>query len=77
MLIQEHWRLNEDVESWKSKAFHKGWQGVWEVATKTHNNDNGITGRSGGVAILVWNGRLILNSTFVADHRIVGATLGR
>eukprot|EP00972_Heterocapsa_arctica_P114928 16445196-Heterocapsa_arctica.AAC.1 len=35
MLIQEHWRLNEDLENWKSLAHHKGWQGVWEIAKQT------------------------------------------
>eukprot|EP00972_Heterocapsa_arctica_P019949 2942674-Heterocapsa_arctica.AAC.1 len=35
-----------------------------------------ITGRSGGVAILTWNGRLILNNTFESDYRAVGASIG-
>eukprot|EP00972_Heterocapsa_arctica_P052266 7689678-Heterocapsa_arctica.AAC.1 len=75
MLIQEHWRLNKDLESWKSLAHPKGWQGVWEVAKQTETNGDGVTGRSGGVAILAWNVRLVLKSEFEADHRVVGATL--
>eukprot|EP00972_Heterocapsa_arctica_P072664 10727769-Heterocapsa_arctica.AAC.1 len=41
-----------------------------------HTNEEGNPGRSGGFAILVWTGRLILKNTFEADHRIIGATLG-
>eukprot|EP00972_Heterocapsa_arctica_P072497 10705934-Heterocapsa_arctica.AAC.1 len=70
MLIQEHWRLKEDLESWKSLAHHKGWQGVWEVAKQTDKNEDGVTGRSGGVASLAWNGRLVLKCEFEADHRV-------
>eukprot|EP00972_Heterocapsa_arctica_P016696 2461823-Heterocapsa_arctica.AAC.1 len=57
-------------------AHHKGWQGVWEVAKHTETNDDGVTGRSGGVSISAWNGRLVIKSEFEADHRVVGATLG-
>eukprot|EP00972_Heterocapsa_arctica_P102582 15118770-Heterocapsa_arctica.AAC.1 len=32
MLIQEHWRLKYEIEKWKSTAYLKGWQGVWEPA---------------------------------------------
>eukprot|EP00972_Heterocapsa_arctica_P036244 5332644-Heterocapsa_arctica.AAC.1 len=39
----------------KARLSIMGWHGVLEVATKTPNNDDGITGRSGGVAILVCN----------------------
>eukprot|EP00972_Heterocapsa_arctica_P075037 11073850-Heterocapsa_arctica.AAC.1 len=58
MFIQEHWRLNDEIEKWKTTAYLKGWQGVWEPAMVTEKNDEGIAGRSGGVAILAWNGRL-------------------
>eukprot|EP00972_Heterocapsa_arctica_P060389 8905694-Heterocapsa_arctica.AAC.1 len=37
MLIQEHWRLKEEIEKWKTTAFVKGWQGVWEPAKVTEN----------------------------------------
>eukprot|EP00972_Heterocapsa_arctica_P019278 2845127-Heterocapsa_arctica.AAC.1 len=57
-------------------AFRRGWHGVWGVAAKTPKTEEGNPGRSGGVAILVWVGRLILESTFESDHRIIGATLG-
>eukprot|EP00972_Heterocapsa_arctica_P033094 4868629-Heterocapsa_arctica.AAC.1 len=76
MLIQEHWIWKDDIYRWKTMAYLKGWQGVWEPAKHTENNADGITGRSGGVAILAWNGILILKSEFEADHRIVGATIG-
>eukprot|EP00972_Heterocapsa_arctica_P100480 14816612-Heterocapsa_arctica.AAC.1 len=62
MLIQEHWRLKEDIEKWKTIAFTKGWQGVWEPAKVTEKDKDGVTGRSGGVAILTWSGRLLLNN---------------
>eukprot|EP00972_Heterocapsa_arctica_P112213 16430541-Heterocapsa_arctica.AAC.2 len=57
ILIQEHWRVNEDIGSWKSFAFRKGWHGVWEVAAETQRTEEGNPGRSGGVDILVWLGR--------------------
>eukprot|EP00972_Heterocapsa_arctica_P052188 7675962-Heterocapsa_arctica.AAC.1 len=37
---------------------------------------DGVTGRSGGVAILTWNGRLMLKNTFGSDYRAVGASIG-
>eukprot|EP00972_Heterocapsa_arctica_P062617 9233172-Heterocapsa_arctica.AAC.1 len=76
MLIQEHWRLNEEIEKWKTTAFIQGWQGVWAPPKVTENNKDGVTGRFGGVAILTWNGILLLNNTFESDYRAVGATLG-
>eukprot|EP00972_Heterocapsa_arctica_P043011 6342078-Heterocapsa_arctica.AAC.1 len=57
-------------------AFMKGWQGVWEPAKVTEKDKDGVTGRSGGVAILTWNGRLLLTNEFESDYRAVGATLG-
>eukprot|EP00972_Heterocapsa_arctica_P029995 4420507-Heterocapsa_arctica.AAC.1 len=53
VLIQEHWRLNEDIESWKTIVFTKGWHGVGNPAIKTQNTEDGKPGRSGGVAVLV------------------------
>eukprot|EP00972_Heterocapsa_arctica_P076384 11268411-Heterocapsa_arctica.AAC.1 len=41
ILTQEHWRVNADVQNWKSLAFHKGWHGVWEVAAKTQRTEEG------------------------------------
>eukprot|EP00972_Heterocapsa_arctica_P034417 5067708-Heterocapsa_arctica.AAC.1 len=76
MLIQEHWRLKGEIHSWQTIAHLKAWQGVWEPAQVTENNKDGVTGRSGGVAILTWNGRLLLKTTFEADYRAVGATQG-
>eukprot|EP00972_Heterocapsa_arctica_P011221 1643535-Heterocapsa_arctica.AAC.1 len=52
ILIQEHWRVNEDVKSLKRIAFHRGWHGVWGVAAKTQKTEDGNPGRSGGVGIL-------------------------
>eukprot|EP00972_Heterocapsa_arctica_P101072 14896582-Heterocapsa_arctica.AAC.1 len=60
----------------KPQLTSKGWQGVWEPAIVTENNNDGVTGRSGGVAILTWNGTLFLKSDFEADHKLVGATIG-
>eukprot|EP00972_Heterocapsa_arctica_P036454 5365317-Heterocapsa_arctica.AAC.2 len=57
-------------------AYLKGWQGVWEPANQTEKKADGTTGRSGGVAILAWNGILVLKSEFEADHIIFGATIG-
>eukprot|EP00972_Heterocapsa_arctica_P101152 14909537-Heterocapsa_arctica.AAC.1 len=37
---------------------------------------DGRPGKSGGVAILVWNGRTIVKSTLVSDHRLIGASIG-
>ena len=54
MLIQEHWRLKEELHTWQALAHLKGWQGVWEPAKVTGKCQDGITGRSGGVAILTW-----------------------
>eukprot|EP00972_Heterocapsa_arctica_P111039 16347803-Heterocapsa_arctica.AAC.1 len=36
VLIQEHWRLPSESESWKSAAFRKGWTEVWHSAVKKH-----------------------------------------
>eukprot|EP00972_Heterocapsa_arctica_P040270 5933925-Heterocapsa_arctica.AAC.1 len=38
ILIQEHWILEEDIETWKTIAFNKGWHGgvavlVWKGRT--------------------------------------------
>eukprot|EP00972_Heterocapsa_arctica_P021459 3158680-Heterocapsa_arctica.AAC.1 len=74
-LIQEHWELKDEIERWKTMAYSKGWQGVWEPAKQTEKNADGITGRSGGVAILTWNGKLVLKNGFEEDLRIVGATI--
>eukprot|EP00972_Heterocapsa_arctica_P063655 9393337-Heterocapsa_arctica.AAC.1 len=63
VLIQEHWILPSEIESWKSAAFRKGWTGVWHPAIKTQKTVDGRPGTSGGVAILVWNGRTIMKST--------------
>eukprot|EP00972_Heterocapsa_arctica_P092580 13652804-Heterocapsa_arctica.AAC.1 len=62
MLIQEHWRLKEQLHTWQTLAYLKGWHGVWEPAKVTEKDQDGITGRSGGVAILTWNGILILQT---------------
>eukprot|EP00972_Heterocapsa_arctica_P101715 14986367-Heterocapsa_arctica.AAC.1 len=62
--------------TWESNARMNGWQGVWEPATQTEKNQGGVTGRSGGVAILTWNGRLLMNNTFESDYRAVGASIG-
>eukprot|EP00972_Heterocapsa_arctica_P084357 12426168-Heterocapsa_arctica.AAC.1 len=37
---------------------------------------DGVTGRSGGVAVLTWNGRLIMRNTFEADYRAMGVSIG-
>eukprot|EP00972_Heterocapsa_arctica_P095206 14041449-Heterocapsa_arctica.AAC.1 len=76
MLTQEHWRLKDEIDKWKTTAHLKGWQGVLEPAIVTEKNNDGVTGRSGGVAILTWNGILFLKSDFEADHSLVGATIG-
>eukprot|EP00972_Heterocapsa_arctica_P078565 11586403-Heterocapsa_arctica.AAC.1 len=54
----------------------EGWQGVWEPAKQTENNQDGFTGRSGGVAILTWNGRLLMKNTVEADYRALGVSIG-
>eukprot|EP00972_Heterocapsa_arctica_P025651 3774164-Heterocapsa_arctica.AAC.1 len=75
MLIQEHWRLKEELHTWQMLAHLKGWQGVSEPAKVTEKDQDGVTGRSGGVATLTWNGRLILKNTFESDYRAVGASI--
>eukprot|EP00972_Heterocapsa_arctica_P003847 573020-Heterocapsa_arctica.AAC.1 len=54
----------------------EGWQGLWEPAKVTEQYKDGVTGRSGGVAILTWNGRLLLNNEVESYCRAVAATLG-
>eukprot|EP00972_Heterocapsa_arctica_P031700 4669495-Heterocapsa_arctica.AAC.1 len=63
VLIQEHWRLPNEIESWKSAALRKGWTGIWHPAIRTQKTVEGHPGKSGGVAILVWSGRTIMKST--------------
>eukprot|EP00972_Heterocapsa_arctica_P076237 11247291-Heterocapsa_arctica.AAC.1 len=75
MLIQEHWRLKQELHSWETLADLKGWQGVWEPAKVTEKDQDGLTGRSGGAAILTWNGRLILRNTFEANYTALGASI--
>eukprot|EP00972_Heterocapsa_arctica_P024184 3565019-Heterocapsa_arctica.AAC.1 len=48
MLIQEHWRLKEELRTWETLAYLKGWQGVWQPAKVTETYQDGVTGRSGG-----------------------------
>eukprot|EP00972_Heterocapsa_arctica_P059246 8738641-Heterocapsa_arctica.AAC.1 len=76
MLIQEHWRLKEELHTWETLAYTTRWQGVWEPAKVTEKDLDGVTGRSGGVAILTWNGRLIMKNTFESDYRALGASIG-
>eukprot|EP00972_Heterocapsa_arctica_P094476 13933260-Heterocapsa_arctica.AAC.1 len=76
MLIQEHWIVKEELHSWQTLAHLKGWQGVWEPAKATNKQQDGITGQSGGVAILTWNGILMLKNTFGSDYRAVGTSIG-
>eukprot|EP00972_Heterocapsa_arctica_P099290 14651730-Heterocapsa_arctica.AAC.1 len=52
ILIQEHWRLPNELEPWRSAAFRKGWTGIWHPAIRTQKTVEGHSGRSGGVAIL-------------------------
>eukprot|EP00972_Heterocapsa_arctica_P002371 343800-Heterocapsa_arctica.AAC.1 len=52
LLIQEHWRLKDELHTWGALAYRKGWQGVWEPAKQTENTQDGVTCISGGVAIL-------------------------
>eukprot|EP00972_Heterocapsa_arctica_P031862 4694116-Heterocapsa_arctica.AAC.1 len=76
ILIQEHWRLPNNIEYWKSAAFRKGWTGIWHPAIRTQKTVEGHSGRYGGVAILVWSGRAIMKSTLISDHRLIGASIG-
>eukprot|EP00972_Heterocapsa_arctica_P057164 8434886-Heterocapsa_arctica.AAC.1 len=57
-------------------AHMKGWQGVWEPANQTEKNQDGVTGRSGGFAILPRNGRLLMKNSFEADYRALGVSIG-
>eukprot|EP00972_Heterocapsa_arctica_P080237 11825824-Heterocapsa_arctica.AAC.1 len=47
-----------------------------EPAKVTKTYQDGVTGRSGRVATLTWNGRLIVKNTFESDYRAVGASVG-
>ena len=75
LLVQEHWRLESELIVWQNTARRKGWHGIWEAAKATEKNQDGITGRSGGVAILTWNGRSKFASNFEADYRVLGAKI--
>eukprot|EP00972_Heterocapsa_arctica_P099495 14681307-Heterocapsa_arctica.AAC.1 len=75
-ILTEHWRLDEDIETWKTIAFTKGWHGVWNPAIQTQRLEDGNPCRSGGGAVLVWKGRTIMKSSMDADHRLVGAVIG-
>eukprot|EP00972_Heterocapsa_arctica_P076191 11240841-Heterocapsa_arctica.AAC.1 len=68
--------IRKDMESWKSIAFHKGWHGVSNPAIKTQSTEDGNSGRSGGVAVLVCKGRTIMKFSMEADHVLVGAIIG-
>eukprot|EP00972_Heterocapsa_arctica_P083373 12286386-Heterocapsa_arctica.AAC.1 len=74
--IQKHWRLKDEIHTWETIACMKGWHGVWEPAKVTEHNQDGVTGRSGGVAVLTWNGRLLMRNTFEADYRALGISIG-
>eukprot|EP00972_Heterocapsa_arctica_P033773 4971399-Heterocapsa_arctica.AAC.1 len=76
VLIQEHWRLPNEIESCKSAAFRKGWTAVWHPATRTQKTVDGRPGISGGVVILVLSGRTIMKSILISDHRLIGASIG-
>eukprot|EP00972_Heterocapsa_arctica_P033317 4904083-Heterocapsa_arctica.AAC.1 len=76
MLVQEHWRLKEELHSWQTLSPLKAWQGIWEPAKVTEKYQDGVTGRSGEVAVLTWNGRLIMNNTFESDYRAAGTPIG-
>eukprot|EP00972_Heterocapsa_arctica_P038889 5730660-Heterocapsa_arctica.AAC.1 len=41
LLTQEHWRLKEELHAWGILSHMKGWQGVWEPAKLTDNNQDG------------------------------------
>eukprot|EP00972_Heterocapsa_arctica_P003835 571449-Heterocapsa_arctica.AAC.1 len=45
-------------------AHLRGWQAILEPAKATETYQDGVSGRSGGVAIIIWNGRRILNNIF-------------
>eukprot|EP00972_Heterocapsa_arctica_P066006 9738612-Heterocapsa_arctica.AAC.1 len=64
------------MEAKKSAAFRKGCTGVWHPAKKTQKTEDGRPGKSGGVAILIWNRRMIMKSTLVSDRRLIGASIG-
>eukprot|EP00972_Heterocapsa_arctica_P104853 15452046-Heterocapsa_arctica.AAC.1 len=72
MLIQKHWRLKDKLHTWQTLAHLRGWRGIWEPAKATETYQDGVNDRSGGVAILTWNGRLNLKNTFESDYRAVG-----
>eukprot|EP00972_Heterocapsa_arctica_P019335 2853489-Heterocapsa_arctica.AAC.1 len=76
VLIQEHCIVPNEIESWESAAFSKGWTGIWHPAIRTQKTAQGRSGRSGGVAILVWSGRTIMKCALVSDHRLIGASIG-
>ncbi len=76
LLVQEHWRLESELIIWQNTARRKGWHGIWEAAKTTEKHQEGVTGRSGGVAILSLNFRSIFASNFEADYIVVGAKIG-
>eukprot|EP00972_Heterocapsa_arctica_P064766 9555770-Heterocapsa_arctica.AAC.1 len=52
LLAQKHWRLPEEIETWETSAFHKGWHVVWHAGIRIQKTEDGSPGKSGGVAIL-------------------------
>eukprot|EP00972_Heterocapsa_arctica_P093494 13791064-Heterocapsa_arctica.AAC.1 len=44
VLIQEHCILPNEIGSWKSAAFRKGWTGVWHPAINTQKTVDGRPG---------------------------------
>eukprot|EP00972_Heterocapsa_arctica_P109841 16171533-Heterocapsa_arctica.AAC.1 len=47
LLIQEHWRLPDELGTWKSIAFRRGWHGIWHAANSTQNTEESNPGKSG------------------------------
>ena len=70
LLVQAHWRLESELIVWQNTARRKGWHGTWEAAKGTEKNQAGVTGGSGGVAILTCNGRPMFASTVDAGYRV-------
>ena len=68
LLIQEHWRGPDDINSWQSKARHAGWHGAWSLGVR-----NPVTGRhTSGVAVLTRETRPIVQ-VGTADDRTITA----
>ena len=70
IMVQEHWRTEKTMGTWKAAALRKGWHGVWGVAERS-----GKGSPAAGVAILVKTGRHIFAIKGAEGPRFLGGVV--